>query len=439
MDKNTEWTPNPSQDKKITEETSTGKRKRRGGSVASNKKSRKQSELQEALEILSQDYGEGDINQNRETATKVTAALDVLCGKTRDSTSAEVNPQGNMGEKDHLSAADMRAILDSSNAKLTATLQQGVATQIANAVADITGAVKKNSASISKLGEEVKQIRESTDPEKTRMMVERVVEERLRAEPARGLVEDLAQGSGYRSREDSYMKARKSLRIWPVPGKNTEEIWKNTGKYMEEVLRVNTIGPEDIALIRRVSPGRRSRAHDVVMVVFNSVADRDSVYRNAPNLASHVDPQGNPRAGLMLEIPYYLLGLFKTLQRRGHQLRSLHGPGFKRHVRMSDEDQSLKLDVKFPGDDNWQTITSTLAREMDDIDRMDSEKKLRSRLSQGSDDGVFTHNTGNFRTNPASRANATPLGQRPGSWSNASEHSKQSSSNAWRPSSVGEA
>ena len=91
-------------------------------------------------------------------------------------------------------------------------------------------------------------------------------------------------------------------------------------------------------------------------------------------------------------------------QRHGHQLRSRFGPNFKRHVRMSDEDRSLKLDVKFPSDDDWQTITGTLARELQEKEREGQENRLRERLSQSDSDVSIVHQTVNFRTsNPRGR------------------------------------
>ena len=172
-------------------------------------------------------------------------------------------------------------------------------------------------------------------------------------------------------------------------------------------LKVDSVGPDDIVDIRRVSAGRRSRARDVALVLFKTVGDRDTVYRNAPKLADCVNQNNEPSAGLMLEIPEHLLGVFKVLQRHGHQLRSRFGEHFKRHVRMSDEDLSLKLDVRFPKEDEWQTISAEFAMELMHAQKSGAEQKIRERLSHNSGESHYEHNITDFATNRRERPAST--------------------------------
>ena len=220
-----------------------------------------------------------------------------------------------------------------------------------------------------------------TDRETTKALVEDALDARRVVEPAIGTSQETANAWKGTKDDQSYFRARRALRMWPVEGKNDEELWNNTGKFITEILDVSNVGPEDIQTVRRISAGRRSRAHHLVLVRFNDVTARDCVYRNAPRLATHVSATGVPTAGLMLEIPDHLLGSFKTLQRHGHRLRELHGPDFKRHVRLCDEERDIRLDAKFPGDSEWQCITVELAKQIDREERVKSRDRLLARMS----------------------------------------------------------
>ena len=161
----------------------------------------------------------------------------------------------------------------------------------------------------------------------------------------------------------------------------------------------------------------------MVMVTFREISQRDMIYRNAPNLSAHRDSKGQPTAGIMMEIPDYLIGDFKLLQRHGHNLRAEYGDQFKRLIKLCDETKGLKLDVLFPGESAWECVTPELAREIQNSNAAKTTDKLRQRLARSSVDSYFAtesisaeggHSPDNFRIGqPAlTGANNTPIDSR---------------------------
>jgi hypothetical protein len=262
-------------------------------------------------------------------------------------------------------------------------LEGSLTEQINKAVGTLTVTVNKNAESIRTLNEKVEIIAKSTSKEATRAIVEEVIEARQQFAPAESLTSGEIQ-SWQAKDEGGYLRARRAIRLWPVPGKTEDELWDATGNFIRKILEVDDVGPQDILSVRRISAGRRSRARDLVLVRFHDVTARDSVYRNATKLAKHIDRSGLPTAGLMLEIPENLLGAFRILQRHGHRLRERYGPEFKRHIRLCDEDKDVKLDVRFPGETEWQCVTSELAKQIDMEERNRGHRQLRDRLSHSS-------------------------------------------------------
>jgi hypothetical protein len=106
--------------------------------------------------------------------------------------------------------------------------------------------MKKNSDAIDKLSNEVKEIRGENNAEKTRNIVEELIEERLRITPAEGLAESL-QRDRSDNKENAYYRARRALRLWPIKGRSESELCESVGRFIEDTLKVETVSPEDIA------------------------------------------------------------------------------------------------------------------------------------------------------------------------------------------------
>ena len=174
--------------------------------------------------------------------------------------------------------------------------------------------------------------------------VEKLVEGKISGATALGQ----AQASG--SNEQSFLLCRRSMRLWPVANTSLEQgvqtFLKNTLKIPDAV-----VSGLEIEKIERVSQTRRSKIVDEVLVRFGTSQQRDVVQSYASNLA---EVQGN--AGIRLEVPDYLRGLFRQFESHAANLRTKFGP-FKRAVRFDDVDRSLYMDVKLDSTD-WHRLTA---------------------------------------------------------------------------------
>lgn len=96
---------------------------------------------------------------------------------------------------------------------------------------------------------------------------------------------------------DEYLRARRAIRLWPVPGITEEEIWEATGDFIHGPLGVPTqdIGHDDIELVERVvSPSAGGPVHDEVLVTLKDRKVRDWLMVNSVNLAGSVDVRAAP-------------------------------------------------------------------------------------------------------------------------------------------------
>ena len=115
--------------------------------------------------------------------------------------------------------------------------------------------------------------------------------------------------------------------------------------------------------VEKLSQTRRSKIQDEVLVMLESSQRRDVIQSYAPNLAPI---QG--QAGLRIDVPDFLRGLFRLFEAHAAALRAQFGP-IKRAIRFDDVDHSLYMDVKLENTD-WHRIS---AQEMRDIE--DRKKK----------------------------------------------------------------
>ena len=185
-----------------------------------------------------------------------------------------------------------------------------------------------------------------------------------RIDPARSVTETETDTwtSPANPREEEHFKTHKSLRIWPIHGRSQTDIWNATEQFITKTLGVQDISDEDILMLPRIKSARRSVASNEVLIRFREIQGRDTVYANANRLSSPFDSNKRPTAVIKIKVPDHLLWVFKLLHRHGHQLKDRYGPDFKRHVRFWDEEQSLRLEVRFPGSTKWEKIAHQLAR-----------------------------------------------------------------------------
>ena len=185
-------------------------------------------------------------------------------------------------------------------------------------------------------------------------------------------------------RDAEYDVARRSVRIWPVHGTSKEEVWNSAEFFFKRNLGLEGQVLESmIEKIDRVSIPSGPSAKLEVLVTFSSFVTRDKVMGSAAKLATFVDKDNKPTAGLRLEVPSRLQPVFRTLFKFGQALRTRHGAGLKRHVKFDDASLSLIMNVKLPGDDHWSPVSYEMAKRNLRSRQVIDEEGLERRLDIG--------------------------------------------------------
>ena len=148
--------------------------------------------------------------------------------------------------------------------------------------------------------------------------------------------------------ENKYWQARRSLRIWPIPG---PDLVASTMTFLHEKLRLprGKVNPSDMEVVG-VSSTSASEIVDQAIVTFGSVRLRDEVKSAARNLAGT-----DRKTGLQLEAPDHLRSHYQVFQKLGYQIKNKH-PALRRNVKFDDIERSLVMDIKISADSDWKTI-----------------------------------------------------------------------------------
>ena len=180
-----------------------------------------------------------------------------------------------------------------------------------------------------------------------------------------------------------YLFARRSVRLWLIPGGTDEERWESVGEFLHNTLaiREDDLCQDDIESIERVTTGRLADDRKEALVTFFDRQKRDAVMSSSSNLASKVDREGKPTAGIRLEIPRELDGTFRLLSRFGTRLRARHGTGTKRHIKFDDYTASLYTNIKLPGDNSWTKITPRMAKEDLEASVQEENSQVKKRMA----------------------------------------------------------
>lgn len=221
--------------------------------------------------------------------------------------------------------------------------------------------------------------------------------------------------------EEKYWTARRSFRLWPVPGKEEAEIWRECETYMEEKLKfpVMRLTDEDFESISRVVPtARNSKVHDEILVVFKCAKTRDAVASHARNLASFVGADGLPTAGLRPEVPDFLAGRHNDLERYGRSLKKLHGQGLRRSIRFDDSSLSVYMDVKLPDQDDWMRVPWQMASEELLAQERSAQPNTRRRLTSSTSSVETVEGLPNPGSGIVTGSNAMPRSETLGRFGN---------------------
>ena len=171
--------------------------------------------------------------------------------------------------------------------------------------------------------------------------------------------------------EAAFLRSRRSVRLWPV--KDVGGLEKGVKRFLTCVLKMPTDVVENLVFqtIQKQAQARRSKIQEEVLVVLQTSQQRDTIQSFASNLAS---AQG--QAGIRLDIPDYLRGLFRLFETHAAALRERYG-SVKRAVRFDDAERSLLMDVKLE-DAAWQRITAAELKASEEA-RKQAESKRSSR------------------------------------------------------------
>lgn len=149
------------------------------------------------------------------------------------------------------------------------------------------------------------------------------------------------------AKEEDYLLARKSLKMWPVFGDN---LAMSAVDFMEEKLgmRRGRINPEDVSVVELPAPVGPPAQHQV-LVNFRTVRTRDEIKTLGKNL------RGESNVGIQMEVPDFLRGRFQTFQSLAFQMKKKN-PTLKRNIKFVNSAMDLVMDIKLNQDSDWKTI-----------------------------------------------------------------------------------
>ena len=158
-------------------------------------------------------------------------------------------------------------------------------------------------------------------------------------------------------KERQFLLARRTMLLWPV---ELVETGTAVRSFIENVLEVpgQVTKALNIVQIEKVEQTRRSRVQNEIKEVFASSRERDLVQSYAANLAKH-----EGKAGIRMEVPEHMRGLFKLFEAHGANLRRKF-PGLRRSIKFEDTTQSLCMDVRMPNKQKWHRINAMEMREI---------------------------------------------------------------------------
>ena len=238
------------------------------------------------------------------------------------------------------------------------------------AVTDVTLGVDKNQRAIHEVRAEVER-REVELPGKVRAIVQEVLDRSnrppstgSRPRPISRQSDPPVSSSKDDSKAEAYALARRSLRFWPVSRQG--DLHTRTVEFMVNELMLDQQHAVGLSFrVRRAGTGSArnrdvmgkeqaaQKVKDEVVVIFDSVRERDDIRSFAKNL----EKKGR---GLRLEVPDHLWPSFRVLQELAYELKQKNAK-LRRNVLFDDVNQDLKMDFS---QDNleWKTVLPDEAR-----------------------------------------------------------------------------
>ena len=152
------------------------------------------------------------------------------------------------------------------------------------------------------------------------------------------------------SYKQAYLVSRRSVRLWPIP--SNQNLEEQVRQFFYTVLSV----PDEVAKtvridsVQRLAQPRRSKVSKEVLIRFSTATDRDTIQSYAVNLAGI-----EGKAGLRLDVPEHLRGIFRQFEEHAALLRQKYGK-IKRSIKFEDVGQTFCMDVKLPST-GWHRLS----------------------------------------------------------------------------------
>lgn len=190
-------------------------------------------------------------------------------------------------------------------------------------------------------------------------------------------------------RGERFEVCRRSLRFWPVNGRDEKELNVETWRFIRQKLQVpdDELGSKQIERIRRIRSAKQSKIKFEVSVLFTDVAARDRVSSHGRSLANYQNEDGTPSAGMRIEYPDHLGYSFRCLDWFGKDLKNRFGNGLRRNIRFNNDNQNLCMDVRFPDTDRWERISAQVAIDEKKAFDEENDTALRQRLRRPRQEG----------------------------------------------------
>ena len=266
-------------------------------------------------------------------------------------------PEGPPSKKMASSDDLLKAIAEvNKNVALMNTRLQSFCTKedFASMAREVKSGVERNAAGIDKLHELRRQ-----DNIRFDQRVEQIIDKKIAGEKSlsRGVL-SLTQRESDQERD--FLEARRSILVWPAPG---EDLLRAAELFMAKTLMIPEAEIEGLEIehVSRQRQSRRSRIKDELLIRFRKSNDRDVAQSYAPNLANV-----GSEAGLRMQIPDHLKGLFKQFEKHAAALKQKH-PTLKRSIKFDDSCQSLAMDAKLSASKGWQRISGQDMRQITQI------------------------------------------------------------------------
>ena len=151
--------------------------------------------------------------------------------------------------------------------------------------------------------------------------------------------------------EDRFWECRRSLRLWPVVGR------EGLDDYLKSNLNMDHDSIKDLGEVRvRKVLERKPRYKDEAIVTFEDKRIRDMVKAQAYKLANKGDD-----AGMRLHLPDHLQKSFRALMGLSYDMKKKF-TGLKRSIKFDEDALDLYMDFQTAAGDDWRRIDALTAQ-----------------------------------------------------------------------------